>query len=117
MANGFDGWGGVLMAATGKIRVEVAYALAQKQALIALDVDEGTTMHDAVVQSRIAEQFPGLIDPEKIPMGIFSKIEPNPRTRILKEGDRVELYRPLMVDPNDSRKERAQKAKQKRSGE
>lgn len=105
------------MSETPKIRVEVAFALAQKQALLSLDVEPGTTMHDAVVRSRIAEQFPGMIDVEKIPMGIFSKIEPNPRARVLKEGDRVELYRPLIIDPNDSRKERAQKAKQKRGGE
>lgn len=97
--------------------MEVAYALADKQALIALDVPPGTSMHAAVVLSRIAEQFPGLIDPDSIPMGIYSKIEPNPRARILNAGDRVELYRPLMVDPNDSRKERAQKAKQKRAAD
>lgn len=105
------------MSEVRKIRVEVAFALAEKQALLSMDVDPGTTMYDAVVRSRIAEQFPGLIDPEKIPMGIFSKIEPNPRARVLQEGDRVELYRPLIVDPNDSRKERAQKAKQKRGSE
>jgi putative ubiquitin-RnfH superfamily antitoxin RatB of RatAB toxin-antitoxin module len=105
------------MADAGKIRVEVAFALAEKQALIALDVEPGTTMHEAVLRSRIAEQFPGLIDPEKIPMGIFSKVEPNPRARVLKEGERVELYRPLLVDPNDSRKDRAQKTKQKRAGD
>lgn len=105
------------MSEVRKIRVEVAFALAEKQALLSVDVDPGTTMHDAVVRSRIAEQFPGMIDPEKTPMGIFSKVEPNPRTRVLQEGDRVELYRPLIVDPNDSRKERAQKAKQKRGNE
>jgi putative ubiquitin-RnfH superfamily antitoxin RatB of RatAB toxin-antitoxin module len=105
------------MADSGKIRVEVAFALADKQALIALDVEPGTTMFDAVLRSRIAEQFPGLIDPEKIPMGIFSKIEPNPRARVLNDGERVELYRPLVADPNDSRKERAQKAKQRKAVE
>lgn len=105
------------MAAAGKIRVEVAFALPEKQALVALDVDEGTTMLEAVLRSRIAEQFPGLIDPEKIPMGIFSKVEPNPRGRVLRDGERVELYRSLLVDPNDSRKDRAQKAKQKRGGD
>lgn len=105
------------MAEAGRIRVEVAFALPEKQALVALDVDEGTTMHEAVLRSRIAEQFPGLIDPETIPMGIFSKVEPNPRGRVLRDGERVELYRPLLVDPNDSRKDRAQKAKQKRAGD
>lgn len=105
------------MTGAGKIRVEVVYATAERQVLMALDVEPGTTMYDAVVRSRIAEQFPGQIDPERIPMGIYAKIEPNPRARVLQDGDRVELYRPLMVDPNDSRKERAQKAKQKRASE
>ena len=105
------------MTEVATIRVEVAYALAERQALVALDVEPGTTMYDAVVRSRIAEQFPGQIDPERIAMGIYAKVEPNPRARVLQDGDRVELYRPLMVDPNDSRKERAQKAKQKRSSE
>lgn len=105
------------MNVTGKIRVEVAFALAEKQALLSLEVDPGTTMYDAVVRSRIAEQFPGLIDPDRIPMGIYSKVEPNPRTKVLRDGDRVELYRPLVIDPNDSRKERAQKTKQKRAGD
>ena len=103
------------MSAAKKIRVEVAYALAQKQVIVALDVDEGTTMYDAVVRSRIAEQFPGMIDPDRIPMGVFAKIEPNPKARVLADGERVELYRPLTADPNDSRKDRAQKAKQKRA--
>ena len=105
------------MTATEKIRVEVVYGLPEKQVLLALDVEPGTTMLDAVLRSRIAEQFPGQIDPERIAMGVWSKAEPNPRTRVLLDGDRIELYRPLMVDPNDSRKERAQKAKQKRAGE
>lgn len=105
------------MTEAGKIRVEVVYGTAERQVLMALDVEPGTTMLDAVVRSRIAEQFPGQIDPERIPMGIYAKIEPNPRARVLQDGDRVELYRPLMVDPNDSRKERAQKARQKRASE
>ena len=105
------------MNAAKKIRVEVAYALAQKQVIVPLEVEEGTSMFDAVVRSRIAEQFPGMIDPERIPMGIFAKIEPNPKARILADGERVELYRPLTADPNDSRKDRAQKAKQKRAQE
>lgn len=101
--------------ANGKIRVEVAYALPRRQVVVVLEVEPGTTMYDAVVRSRIAEQFPGQIDPETIPMGIFAKIEPSPKTRVLADGERIELYRPLQVDPKDSRKERTQKAKQKRA--
>lgn len=99
----------------GRIRVEVAFALPDRQVIVPLEVEAGTTMYDAVVRSRIAEQFPGLIDPDHTPMGIYAKIEPAPRARVLAAGERVELYRPLQVDPNDSRKERAQKARQKRA--
>lgn len=106
------------MAEDGKIRIEVAYALPARQVVVPLAVDAGTTMFDAVVQSRIAAQFPpGEIDPERTPMGVFARVEPNPRARVMADGERIELYRPLVADPNDSRKERAQKAKQKRAGE
>jgi len=98
----------------GKIRVEVAFALPDRQEIIALDVEPGTTMHEAVVRSGIGDRFAGLIDAETIPMGIYSRLVPNPKTHVLVEGDRVELYRPLTADPKDSRKERAQKTRQKR---
>ena len=102
--------------ADGKIRVEVAYALPDRQAIIALDVPAGTTMHEAVLRSGICERFPGMIDPDTVAMGVYAKLEPSPKTRVLADGERVELYRPLEVDPRDSRKERAQKTKQKRAG-
>lgn len=102
------------MAGAGTIRVEVAYALADRQEIIALDVAPGTTAYEAVVRSGIAGRFPGLIDPETIPMGIYSKVLASPGTQVLVEGDRVELYRPLTADPKDSRKERAQKTRLKR---
>lgn len=105
------------MGEAGSIRVEVAYALAERQVVVPLEVDAGTTMYEAVVRSRIADQFPGQIDPERIAMGVFAKAEPNPKVRVLADGERVELYRPLLADPNDSRKDRAQKAKQKRAQE
>lgn len=106
------------MADNMKIRIEVAYALAARQVVVPVELPAGTSMYDAVVQSRIAAQFPpGEIDADRTPMGVFAKVEPNPRARVMADGERIELYRPLVADPNDSRKERAQKAKQKRAGE
>lgn len=102
--------------AEGRIRVEVAYALPERQALVSVEVPEGSTMVDAVVASRIAEQFPGQIDPQNQAMGIFGKIEANPRGRVLQDGDRVEIYRPLQIDPKDSRKERTKRVKEQRAG-
>ena len=90
------------------IQVEVAYALPEKQLIIPLTVKKGTTMFDAVVQSGIADKFEGL-DIDSIPMGIFGKAERKPKERVLEEGERVELYRPLIADPKEVRKKRAAK--------
>ncbi|MCG8668172.1 MAG: RnfH family protein [Pseudomonadales bacterium] len=95
------------------IRVEVAYALPEHQELIALDVPEGTTMFDAAVQSGIAHKFDGL-DLENAEMGIFGKAERKPKERALQAGDRVEIYRPLIADPKEVRKRRAEEAKKRR---
>ncbi len=95
------------------INIEVAYALPQKQKLLALKVAQGTTMFEAVKQSGISEFFPEL-DISAASMGIFGKVEGNPKQRVLNEGERVEIYRPLTVDPKDNRKARAQRARQKR---
>ncbi len=103
------------MSQVEKIRVEIVYARADRQVVVALDVDAGTTLFDAVLLSHIAEQFPGEIDPETAVMGIFAKIERWPKTRVLGKGDRVEIYRPLLVDPNDLRKSRAQKITRQRT--
>ena len=95
------------------IKVEVAYALPHEQALVAIDVPVGTTMFDAVVQSRIADRFPE-IDLDSADMGIFGKVERKPKERALQEGERVEIYRPLVADPKEVRKRRAEEAKQRR---
>ncbi|MGB0466235.1 MAG: RnfH family protein [Pontibacterium sp.] len=92
------------------IHVEVAYALPDVQKIIALDVEEGCTAYEAVVKSGIVAVFPE-IDPETIPMGIFGKAIRNPKEVALKEGQRVELYRPLIADPKEVRAKRAAKMK------
>ena len=96
--------------ADAAITVEVAYALPEKQRIIRLAVPEGSSMLDAVNLSRIAEHFPGL-DVEGSPMGIFGKAVPSPAQRVLLDGERVEIYRPLIVDPKEVRKQRAARAK------
>jgi|SRR5690606_28558783 len=91
-----------------KIRVEVVYALPKQQRLIALDVESGTTMYEAVLRSGIVDLFPQ-INPEKDKMGIFGKAVKNPREHVLQPGERVEIYRPLAVDPKQARLNRAVK--------
>ncbi|WP_417582101.1 RnfH family protein [Nitrincola sp.] len=88
------------------IPVEVAYALPDEQKIIALNVHEGTTVHEAVVLSRMNEYF-SEIDPESDPVGIFGKAVKDPLTTELRAGDRVEIYRPLLADPKEIRARKA----------
>ncbi len=93
------------------IRVEVAYALPQKQAIVAIDVAEGTTAAEATALSGIDRQFEGL-DLGSAKLGIFGKAVT--AGQVLREGDRVEIYRPLIADPKEVRKARAAKARESR---
>ena len=98
------------------IRVEVAYALPHEQKIIALQVEEDCSAYDAVIRSGIVEAYPE-INPETIPMGIFGKSIRDPKGTVLKEGQRVELYRPLIADPKEARAKRAAKMKAQKEAE
>lgn len=93
-----------------KITVEVAYALPNKQQIIVLEVVDGTTVYDAAQQSGITKQFPE-IDLETVKMGVFGKAVTKPKQERLYAGDRIEIYRPLIADPKEVRKQRAAKVK------
>ena len=93
--------------------VEVTYALEKKQTLLELEVSEGTTLKQAVELSGIIDAYPQ-IDLTKDKTGIFGKIAK--LDTVLREKDRVEIYRPLIADPKQVRKERAAKGKAMRSG-
>ncbi len=96
------------------MRVEVAYGLPQRQLIVALDVEEGCTVFEAARRSGIAERFAGL-DLAQADMGVFGRLVANPREERLREGDRVEIYRPLIADPKEARKARAaEKPRRKR---
>ncbi|BDX01755.1 MAG: RnfH family protein [Marinomonas sp.] len=90
------------------MRVEVAYALPEKQKIIALEVEEGCSVRDAVRRSNINAFFPD-VDVETVKVGIFGKAVRNAEEQALKEGERVELYRELKVDPKQARANRAAK--------
>ena len=87
-----------------RIDVEVAYATPEKQRIVALAVEDGCTVKEAIERSSIREEFPGLeVNPGAV--GIFSrKVSLDHR---LRNGDRVEIYRPLIADPKESRRARA----------
>lgn len=97
------------------IDVEVAYATPARQLIIPVKVPLGTTAYEAVLLSGIQNEFDG-IDPEQDTMGIFSKLldgktRPEPRDYVLQSRDRVEIYRPLLIDPKQARRKRAVKAR------
>ena len=66
--------------------------------------------------SGLAAEFPEL-DLASCPLGIFGKALANPEERVLEEGDRVEVYRPLLADPKEMRKARAARTAQARAAE
>jgi putative ubiquitin-RnfH superfamily antitoxin RatB of RatAB toxin-antitoxin module len=88
------------------LRVEVVYALREEQVLIPLEVEEGTTAREAVERSGILQRLPG-IDVAASPVGVFGRIVSADAP--LREGDRVELYRPLRAPPGDARRSRARR--------
>ncbi|ROQ21140.1 MULTISPECIES: RnfH family protein [Marinimicrobium] len=95
------------------ITVEVAYARPDQQKIIELLVEPGTTAYQAAERSGIVKVFPE-IDLDSAKMGIFGQalgtkgLKP-PREHELQPGDRVEIYRPLISDPKEVRRKRAQK--------
>lgn len=99
---------GEVMANT--IQVEVAYALPQKQKIVAVEVPENCTVEEAIALSNIAALFPEA-DLQGADAGIFGKVVS--RDQVLRRGDRVEIYRPLIADPKEVRKQRAAKARKK----
>ena len=86
------------------IRVEVAYARPASQRILELTVPEGTRAGEAIHLSGILFLFPE-IDLQVLKIGIFSR--PVALDHILKAGDRVEIYRPLALDPKEARRRRA----------
>jgi uncharacterized protein len=96
------------MAPNNKISVEVAFAASSKQKIIALDVDAGSTIQSVIQQSAILTVFPE-IDLAKQKVGIFGKIKSLSDT--VKAGDRIEIYRPLTIDPKEARRAKAKKTR------
>ena len=89
----------------GKIAVEVAYALPQKQYLQRVTLDEGATVEQAIQASGLLDLRDD-IDLTKNKVGIYSR--PAKLDDVVHDGDRVEIYRPLIADPKELRRQRAQ---------
>lgn len=90
------------------ISVVIAYATPEKQIEMALMAEDGCTILEAITQSKINESFPE-IDLSKNAVGIFGKLAT--LSTVLRAGDRVEIYRSLVVDPKIARRLKAAKIK------
>ena len=93
--------------------VEVCYALPEKQLLIPVKLTSGTTLQQALEASGILEKHRE-IDLKKNKFGIFAKL--SKLDSVLRDGDRVEIYRPLIADPKEVRKQRAAEGKVMKKG-
>ncbi|EDJ9078548.1 RnfH family protein [Salmonella enterica subsp. enterica serovar Stanley] len=90
-----------------KLVVEVAYALPEKQYLQRVTLEEGATVEEAIRASGLLELRTD-IDLAKNKVGIYSR--PVKLTDTVQDGDRVEIYRPLIGDPKALRRQRAEKS-------
>lgn len=96
-----------------EISVEVAYACTGKQMILPVRVMPGATAQQAIEQSGILQKFPE-IDLSKNKVGIFGKL--GKLDAVLKAGDRVEIYRPLIADPKEVRRQREAEGKRMKKG-
>lgn len=96
-----------------QINVEVVYALPSKQEIFSVKLPEGATARQAVEASGVLEKHPE-IDLSKNKLGVFAKLtKPD---AVLRHRDRVEIYRPLIADPKEVRKQRAAEGKVMKKG-
>lgn len=93
--------------ASATIAIRVAYATGEEQVIIELSVADGTTIQEAIQRSGILDRYPD-IDLRRQRVGVFGQaraLDYRPRT-----GDRIEIYRPLVLDPKEARRKRKNKS-------
>lgn len=98
---------------TEALSIEIAYALPHRQELVRLQLPPGSTVQQAIEASGLLAKYPE-IDLKKNKVGIYGKL-----TRLdaqLRDRDRVEIYRPLIADPKEVRKKRAEEGKPTKKG-
>ncbi|MEW5787469.1 MAG: RnfH family protein [Pseudomonadota bacterium] len=98
---------------SGQIHVEVVYARPGRQKSVRIQVRDGATVKDAVEQSGLLGEFPE-IDLAKNKLGIWNKL--SKADAPLRDQDRVEIYRPLIADPKEVRRQRAAEGKVMKKG-
>lgn len=95
------------------IQIEVVYALPERQDVVPLKMPQGSSLQQAVEASGLLRKYPE-IDLSKGKFGIYSKLAR--LDTVLREQDRVEIYRPLIADPKEVRKQRAAEGKVMKKG-
>jgi putative ubiquitin-RnfH superfamily antitoxin RatB of RatAB toxin-antitoxin module len=96
------------MQSSSPVRVSVVYALPQRQVVVDLDVDAGCTVAQAVTRSGLLSRFPEIAR-TALHCAIYSRLVPLDQR--LESGDRVEVLRPLLVDPKEARRQAAAKVR------
>ena len=86
------------------MRVEVVFAVPERQVLRSVELPDGGTVGDAIERSELARDFPE-VDLDRLQAGVWGR--PVERSRVLIDGERVELYRPLVMDPREARRLKA----------
>jgi uncharacterized protein len=94
------------------LSIEVCYALPDGQTLIPVELPEGATVQQALDASGILQRYPQ-IDLARQKVGVFGKLKP--LDTVLADHDRVEIYRPLIVDPKAARQRRVEKTRKEGS--
>ena len=96
-----------------KIMIEVSFALPKKQIIIPILVSKGISVKEAIELSGVLKKFEG-IDLDSNQIGIFGKL--TTLDKVLRDRDRVEIYRPLIADPKEIRRKRAAEGKDMKKG-
>ena len=96
------------------MKIEITYALPDRQELVTIDLPEGSTVMQAVEASGLLQKYPE-IDPGGVnKLGVFAKLAK--ADTVLRDRDRVEIYRPLIADPKEVRRQKAAEGKVMKRG-
>ncbi len=88
------------------VNIEVAFGTAERQVLKKFSVMSSATVIEVVLQADLGVEFPD-VDWRLAKKGIYGRVVPD--TQVVQEGDRIEVYRPLLMTPQDARRKRAKK--------
>lgn len=91
-------------ASEARLRVTVVYCARDRQWIVGVEVPAGSTLRDAVLASGLPQRVPGL-DPAALDLGVFNELRK--ADEAVRDGDRIEVYRPLAIDPKQARRIRA----------